>query len=39
MSALWIIAAISVIVLAAEACYIMPDKMPWNRRRDRHGKR
>lgn len=30
-----IIGAVCVITLAAEAAYIMPDKMPWNRRKRR----
>lgn len=31
----WIIIGIvCVIVLAAEAVFIMPDKMPWNRKKD-----
>ena len=30
----WIvIVAISLIVLAAEAVFILPDKMPWNRKK------
>ena len=32
--AVWIILVIiSAMVLVAEAIYIMPDKMPWNRRK------
>jgi len=32
----WVIlVAISVIILAAEAVYILPDKMPWNRKKDK----
>ena len=31
--AIWaVIVGICVITLIAEACYIIPDKMPWNRR-------
>ena len=33
---IWIIlGAICVIVLAAEAVFILPDKMPWNRKKDK----
>ena len=40
MPVIIILVGISVICLIAEACYIMPDKMPWNKRRDgKHGKR
>ena len=40
MAAVWIvIGAVCVIALAAEACLIIPDKMPWNRKKDDHGKR
>ena len=28
-----IIGAVCIILLAAEACYIIPDKMPWHRRK------
>ena len=38
MTAWIIIVAISVVVLAAEAVFILPDKMPWNRKKDKHGK-
>ena len=31
--AIIIIVGITAIVLMAEACYIMPDKMPWNKDR------
>jgi hypothetical protein len=37
MTAWIIIVAISVVVLAAEAVFILPDKMPWNRKKDKHG--
>ena len=33
MSVLAIIGIVVVFLLAAEACYILPDKMPWNRRK------
>ena len=39
MTAVIIIVVISVIVLAAEAVLIIPDKLPWNRKKDKHGKR
>ena len=36
----WIvIVTVCVIVLAAEALIIIPDKLPWNRKKDKHGKR
>lgn len=34
MWAIWVLAAI-VIIVAAEAVFILPDKMPWNRRKDK----
>lgn len=33
MKWLWIAGVIMVIILAAEAVLIIPDKMPWNRRK------
>lgn len=36
MTAWIIIVAISVVVLAAEAVFILPDKMPWNRKEKNH---
>ena len=34
VSMAWIIiGAVMIILLAAEACFIIPDKMPWNRRK------
>lgn len=33
MSVIVMIAAIALIVVAVEAVFILPDKMPWNRRR------
>ncbi len=33
-----IIVAICVILLAAEAVFILPDKLPWNRKKDKNGK-
>lgn len=34
----WIvIGTVCVIVLAAEAVFILPDKMPWNRKKDKYG--
>ena len=34
--AVWtILVGICVIILIAEACYIIPDKMPWNRKKDK----
>lgn len=30
-----ILIGISMIILAAEACFIMPDKMPWNRKKEK----
>ena len=33
MEGMIIVIIISLIVLAAEAVFIMPDKMPWNRRK------
>ena len=36
MTAWIIIVAISVIILAAEAVFILPDKMPWNRKEKKH---
>jgi len=31
MTVFIILIGISLIILAAEACFIMPDKMPWNK--------
>ena len=33
MSILIITGIIAAVLVAAEACYILPDKMPWNRRK------
>lgn len=34
MTVFIILIGISLIILAAEACFIMPDKMPWHRKKD-----
>ena len=37
--AVWIIIVIiCAVILAAEAVFVLPDKMPWNRKKDDHGK-
>lgn len=33
---IWIIlGAVIIVALVGEACYIIPDKMPWNRRKNK----
>ena len=38
MTVVFILLGICAVVLIAEACYIMPDKLPW-RKKDENGKR
>lgn len=38
MTVVFVLLGICAVVLVAEACYIMPDKMPW-RKRGKDGKR